>query len=132
MRRRNKEDKRVLRGRPNNNRNNKRNKPLIQRNRNSSLPVRQNRKQKRKTNKTVLILMIIALIAFVIGAGIGVSISLDEDVEDETPQYENVTVEMTSNLNETEPVYFDSDDDIDYNNQSDISQFNLSNQTLNY
>lgn len=129
MRKRNEDDKRVLRGRPNNNRNN--NKPRIQRRRNQSLPVRQKRKRG-KTNKTMLILMIIALVAFVIGAGVGVSLSFEEDSADESPEYENVTVEMTSNLNETEPIYFDEEDDVDYNNITDIVELNLTNQTVNY
>lgn len=129
MRKRNEDDKRVLRGRPNNNRNN--NRCSIQRHRNQSLPVRQKRR-KRKSNKTVLLLMIIALIAFVIGAGVGVSLSFEDDSVDESPQYENVTVEMTSNLNETEPVYFDEDDDVDYNNVTDIIELNLTNQSVNY
>ncbi|MBR4448117.1 MAG: hypothetical protein IKS50_06810 [Methanobrevibacter sp.] len=60
--------------------------------------------------------MIIALIAFVIGAGIGVSLSLS-DGSDDGPHYENVTKEMTSNVNQTDDVYlFDADvDRVDYN-----------------
>ena len=60
--------------------------------------------------------MIIALLAFVIGAGIGISLSFDNGDADEGPHYQNVTKDMTSNLNETEDVYYDKTTDaIDYN-----------------
>jgi hypothetical protein len=62
-----------------------------------------------------MIFMIVALIAFVIGAGIGVSLSFD-DGNDDQPQFENVTKEMTTGLNDTEQVYFDKEvDDVDFN-----------------
>jgi len=62
-----------------------------------------------------MIVMIVALIAFVIGAGIGVSLSFD-DGNDDQPQFENVTKEMTTGLNDTEQVYFDKEvDDVDFN-----------------
>ncbi|MBQ2665628.1 MAG: hypothetical protein IJF99_02465 [Methanobrevibacter sp.] len=72
-------------------------------------------KKKRKANKTLVFLMVFALIAFVIGAGIGVSLSLD-DGSDDGPHYENVTDEMTSNLNQSDQVIFDEDvDRVDFN-----------------
>ena len=67
--------------------------------------------------------MILALVAFVIGAGIGVSLSFDSG--DDGPKYENVTKEMTHNLNETNVTYYDSDiDDVDYN-ENGTSQFDV-------
>lgn len=72
-------------------------------------------RKKKKANKTLVFLMVLALVAFVIGAGIGVSLSLDDGVDD-GPQYENVTKEMTSNLNQSDQVVYDEDyDRIDYN-----------------
>ena len=86
-------------------------------------PIRKTR-QKRKASKGLMLVMIIALVAFVIGAGIGVSLSFD-DGTDEGPKYVNVTKEMTSNLNETQEVYFEKNvDDVDYN-ENVTSQYNL-------
>jgi len=122
--RRKKENKRVLRsgnGRQNtskrkirrSNNNHFNNRPVISRG-----PVNR-RKKKRKTSKTLMVMMIVALIAFVIGAGIGVSLSFDNDSGDDKPQFENVTKEMTSGLNETEQVYYDKEvDDVDFNENS--------------
>lgn len=128
--RRKKDNKRVLRGRPNNNKSNNNKRMLMRRGRTQPMPVRQN-KQRKKTNKTLLIMMIVALIAFVVGAGLGVSMSFeDANSNNETPEFENVTVEMTSNLNETEQVYFDpSVDGVDYNNQQNLADLNLTNNT---
>ena len=129
--RRKKDDKRVLRsgnGRQNNaprmklrrgNKNNLKNRPVMRRNPNTGRA-----RKKRKSSKTVMAIMIIALIAFVIGAGIGVSLSFDTGTEDEGPHYENVTKEMTSNLNDTEEVYYEKNvDDVDFN-QNQTSQLN--------
>lgn len=78
------------------------------------------RKPKRKTNKTLVFLMVLALIAFVIGAGMGVSLSFD-DGGDEGPHYENVTKEMTSNLNRTDDVVYDYDiDGVDFNENDTV------------
>ncbi len=75
--------------------------------------------------------MIIALVAFVIGAGIGVSLSFDNGTEDEGPHYENVTKDMTSNLNDTEDVYFEKNvDDVDFN-ENQTSQLNIEYQYSN-
>lgn len=61
-----------------------------------------------KNDGLMVVLMIIALIAFCIGAGIGIvmNISGDENVENSnnTTHYQNVTVEMTSNLDDSNQV----------------------------
>ena len=150
MKLRKKEDKRVLRSpRDSNARNNKR----IRR-RNSNPPQNNHKlrrkhnprnndkirnrnsygaaKKQNKTSKTTLIIMIIALLAFVVGAGAGVTMALGSDHND-TPQYENVTVEMTTHLNNSDGVYFDEiEDHIDFNSKEDVSQYNLTNQTVTY
>jgi len=75
-----------------------------------------------------MIVVIIALISFVIGAGIGVSLSFENNNVDEGPHFENVTKEMTSNLNETEDIYYDkSTDAVDFN-ANDTSQLNIQGQ----
>ena len=137
--RRKKDNKRVLRA--GNGRQNNSSKRRIRRNNNhnrfNSRPMvpqtphyRQNRK-KRKSSKTVMIVVIIALISFVIGAGIGVSLSFEDQSADEGPHFENVTKEMTSNLNETEDVYYDkSTDAVDFNT-NDTSQLNVQGQYTN-
>lgn len=125
--RRKKDDKRVLRaGNGRNTRNNRRNNNRrsfgFSNNRSSAPHARRPKKQKKRSAKTVF-LMIMVLMAFVIGAGIGVMLSFDhgnENAENET-HIENVTVEMTTNLNETEQVTFDEADAVDYNeNYTDI------------
>ena len=88
------------------------------------------RKQK-KASKTTLIIMVIALIAFVVGAGAGISLALGGG-DEHAPQFENVTVEMTSNLSDVDEVYFDSNDSIDFNDASYIRQNNLTNYSLSY
>lgn len=127
--RRNKDDKRVLRsgnGRQNTSKrkirrkkNNFNNRPAMSRN-----PPNRRRKQKRKTSGFLVLIMIIALAAFIIGAGIGVSLSFDDgDSGDDAPKFENVTKEMTTDLNDTEEVYFDKEvDNVDYN-ENQTSQF---------
>lgn len=88
-------------------------------NRNSA-SYRNQKKKKKRSGKTVLI-MIIALVAFIVGAGIGISMSFDDGSADNATHIENVTVEMTTNLNDTEAVIFDEADDVDYNeNQTDV------------
>lgn len=124
--RRKKDDKRVLRaGNGRNTRNNRRNinrKSFGFSNNRQSAPYTRQKKQKKRSNKTVF-LMIMVLLAFVVGAGVGVMFSFDsgdEDANNET-HIENVTVEMTTNLNETEEITFDEADAVDYNeNQTDI------------
>jgi hypothetical protein len=69
-----------------------------------------------------MFLVIIALVAFVIGAGIGVSLSFD-DGSDDQPHFENVTEEMTKNVNNSSVVFDKEVDDIDYN-ENGSSQLN--------
>lgn len=84
-----------------------------------------------KASKTTLIIMIIALIAFVVGAGAGISMALGSD--NDGPHYENVTVEMTSNLSDVDQVYYDDENDsIDYNDVEFIMKNNLTNETLSF
>ena len=62
-----------------------------------------------------MFIVILALVAFVIGAGMGVSLSFD-DGSDGQPHFENVTKEMTKNVNNTSSVIYDKEvDDIDFN-----------------
>ncbi|MDO5859908.1 hypothetical protein [Methanobrevibacter sp.] len=89
-------------------------------------------KKASKASKTTMAIMVIALVAFVIGAGIGISMALDDSSDDDKVEFENVTVEMTTNLNNTTVDYDDKVDDIDFNNQEDIQEFNLTNVTLSY
>lgn len=92
-----------------------------------------NTKNTAKASKTTMILMVIALVAFVIGAGIGVSMALgDSSGDNKKVEYENVTVEMTTNLNDTAVDYDGELDGIDYNNKNDIKQYNLTNVTMSY
>lgn len=85
--------------------------------------------KKKKTSKLTLFLMIMALLAFVVGAGIGISLSFDSGHDDEGPHYENVTKEMTTNLNDTEPIYFEKNvDDVDFNDNITLDEFNVTNE----
>ena len=125
--RRKKDDKRGLRsgnGRQNNSRRIRRRKDNARSFAPNRPPVNNRRtKKKRKANKTILFFMVLALVAFVIGAGIGVTLSLD-DGSDDGPHYENVTKEMTTNLNHTNVVFDENYDAIDYNeNQSDLVDY---------
>ncbi len=137
--RRKKDDKRVLRPgnghqstsrlkrmRMNNNRNNR---SFLSNNRNRSNRNRPNGNRKRsKSNNKLVFFMIFALVAFVIGAGIGVSLSLDDGSSDE-PHFENVTKEMTTNLNDTPDLDYDSEDEVDFN-ENKTSQFNVEAQYI--
>ena len=70
-----------------------------------------------------MFLVILALVAFVIGAGMGVSLSFD-DGDDGQPHFENVTEEMTKNVNGSKVVDYDKEvDGIDYN-ENGSSQLN--------
>ena len=75
----------------------------------------------RRNEGKIALIMILALIAFVVGSAIGISVSMSEqdnataDINN-TTHVENVTVEMTSNLNNKQPVEFDYETDyVDYN-----------------
>ena len=78
----------------------------------------------RKNEGKIALIMILALIAFVIGSAIGISVSIGEHEnqtagDNNTTRYENVTVEMTSNLNKNKTVELDAvQDSVDYNNQT--------------
>ena len=138
--RRNKDDKRVLRSgngrKPNSRQNNRNGRKLLprrsMRNNAPSYPRNyenprnpRNPRRKKKSSGKLVLVMIVALVAFVIGAGIGVSLSFEENTVDEGLHYENVTKEMTSNLNSTEDVYFDkTTDGVDYN-QNETSQLDV-------
>ena len=77
----------------------------------------------RRNEGIMALMMILALVAFVIGAAIGISVSLGEHDKNATAEnnntthVENVTVEMTSNLNKkNNSVEYDYEaDNVDYN-----------------
>ena len=86
-----------------------------------------------KTSKVTLLFIILVLIAFVIGAGIGISMALGAFDEDNEPHFQNVTHEMTDNLSKNQTVFDYDMDTIDYNNKSDIEEYNITyNNDLNY
>ncbi len=130
MSRRRKNDKRVLTGIPNNNKKSRRsNKIKRQRSNRQPVPTMQKKRKKQRSGKTIA-LMIMVLVAFVLGAAIGITLALDNGDEDEGPQYENVTVEMTSNLTNTTHFYYDKKtDDVDFNNKYDLAELNMTNET---
>lgn len=129
MRRRKKDNRPMLRrGNGRENKRNRRTPNFSLKNRHNNdnryTPVAHNnyKKQKKRSRKTVL-LVILVLFAFIVGAGIGILLSFDdgtEDVKNET-HYENVTVEMTTNLNKSKGVVFDESDRVDFN-QNKTSQ----------
>ena len=77
----------------------------------------------RRNEGKIALIMILALIAFVIGSAIGISVSINEhdnataENNNNTTHVENVTVEMTSNLNnKSNTVEFDYEADyVDFN-----------------
>ena len=86
-----------------------------------------------KNDRIIVVFMIIALIAFCIGAGIGVSMSISDDgggAENNTTHVENVTQEMTTNLNDNgSEIIYDSEIDganIIYENESNLNYTNES------
>lgn len=128
---RRKDDKRVLRRGNGKDNSRKRRLPTQLRNKNHNRNNRRqnysrynnnynNKQKKPRSGKTVLI-MILVLVAFIIGAGMGVLMSFDDgnSTQENETHYDNVTVEMTSNLNNTTEVVFEEADQVDYNeNQS--------------
>ena len=123
--RRKKDDKRVLVS-PRDNRKNAGKRQKIRRNRNRPInnANNYNNVKKSKTSKITLFLMIFALVAFVVGAGLGIFWNI-EDNNHEAPQWINVTEEMTTNLNDTEPVYYDAAvDDVDFNSNKTLEELN--------
>ena len=84
----------------------------------------------RKNEGIIAVLMILALVAFVVGSAIGISVSLGEHenktAENNTTHVENVTVEMTSNINKHERVEFDYDKDmLDFNDNYTRKYYNM-------
>ena len=76
----------------------------------------------RRNEGKIALIMILALIAFVVGSAIGISVSMSEQdnataENNNTTHVENVTVEMTSNLNnKNNTVEFDYEADyVDFN-----------------
>ena len=135
--RRKKDDKRVLRAGNGINNQKKSRLPSFKRNnnkRNISYSFNNNRynrqysrnnnynNQKKRSGKSVLI-MIIILLAFIVGAGAGIFMSFEAENNatnitnntTDAPHVENVTVEMTSNLNKSKDVTFDESDAVDFN-----------------
>lgn len=127
MRRRKKNDKRVLISPRNRSKSKKRRIKRPQFNNQRNRPPRMNNPS--KASKTTIVFIIIALIAFVVGAGIGISMAMDDSSNQTTVNgetFENVTVEMTSNLNNSSIILYDDEfENIDYNNNEDIAQYNL-------
>lgn len=126
--RRKKDDKRVLVSpRDAHKKNNRR--QLIKRNRNNRIRHSNNygnNVRRSKTSKITIIIMVLALLAFVVGAGLGIFWNLDSGSQDDGPHWINVTEEMTTNLNETEPVYYDASvDDVDYNSNQTLTELNV-------
>ena len=124
--RRKKDDKRVLRS-GNGRQNTSKRKFRRSRNKFNNRPPRhQNQtyrkpKRQRKSSGALMFIVILALVAFVIGAGIGVSLSFDDSSEQ--PHVENVTEEMTKNVNNSSVVFDMEVDGIDYN-ENGSSQLN--------
>lgn len=131
MRRRKEKDKRVLKSRYSQPPKQKRRLRNKSRNRYSYGP-----KKESKTSKTTILIIILALVAFVAGAGAGVSMALgvfEDNATDDGVQVQNVTVEMTSNLNKSNFSLYDYEyDGIDYNNRDDVVEYNLTNNTVVY
>lgn len=88
---------------------------------------------RRKNDGKIVLILIFVLVAFIVGAGIGVTMGLDDGNNDKNETYiKNVTVEMTTNLNETDDaVYYDKEiDGVDFNNKEEVANLlNNSNQT---
>ena len=118
--RRKKNDKRVLISR--------KDRKSTERHRQPHIPVmirtpkspRRNHRNKR-TNGMLVLIVIIALIGFVIGVGLGVSLTFDNDKENQTQEFVNVTKQMLNNNSTNQKVYFEKEDEKDYNkNQTEF------------
>ena len=85
-----------------------------------------NNVKKSTTSKITLAILIFALVAFVVGAGLGIFWNLEDSSNNEAPHWINVTEEMTTNLNDTDPVYYDpSVDDVDFNSNQTLTELNV-------
>ena len=129
---RKKDDKRDLIS-PRDNRQKRSKRQRIRRN-NRNPPMKSSRRNHppHKRSGITVFLMILALVAFVIGAGMGIALSFDDGSDDE-PHIENVTKEMTTNLNDTEPIYFDEDlDAVDFNDNQTLEEFNVTDDAPSY
>lgn len=78
--------------------------------------------------------MILALVAFVIGSAIGITVSIEKhenetNPQNDTPQIENVTVEMTSNVNNhSDDFNYDYDlDRVDFNENYSVEEYTVNN-----
>lgn len=143
MRGRKQNDKRVLKTRYNNHHNKKQKRGFSYGNRqNNRLPYNDvqsvgfsKSKKPRKTSRNTMIIIIIALLAFVIGAGIGISMAINgpsnnNTVVEDGMTFENVTVQMTSDLNGSGKGFVDDGVyNIDYNNAEDVAEYNLTKTT---
>lgn len=90
------------------------------------------RNKPRKRSGLTVFIMILALVAFVIGAGMGIALSFDDGSDDE-PHIENVTKEMTTNLNDTDTIYFEKDvDDVDFNDNQTLVELNVTDDVPSY
>lgn len=74
----------------------------------------------RRNEGKLALIMIVVLIAFIIGSAIGISVSIGEHDnqtnENNTTHVENVTTQMTTNVDNNNSVPFDYDKDaVDYN-----------------
>lgn len=134
--RRKKDNKTVLRrGNGRENKRNRRTPNFSLKNRNNTNryapPTHNNyKKQKKRSRKTVL-LMILVLVAFIIGAGIGILLSFDDGSENDNNEthYKNVTVEMTTHLNESKGVVFNESDRVDFNENKSSQILGAENNT---
>ena len=84
----------------------------------------------RKNEGIIALLMILALVAFVIGSAIGITVSIEEHEKlnntNNTTNVENVTVEMTTGLNDSDDaVYYDYErDNLDFNDNYTRDHYN--------
>ena len=82
----------------------------------------------RRNEGKIALIMILALIAFVIGSAIGITVSIEQHENQTNPEnnttvhVENVTVEMTSNINnKSNSVTYDYvQDNVDYNQNRSV------------
>ncbi|MBR0271989.1 MAG: hypothetical protein IJQ68_08390 [Methanobrevibacter sp.] len=88
----------------------------------------------RRNEGIIAFLMILALVAFVIGSAIGITVSIEKhenetNPQNDTPQIENVTVEMTSNVNNhSDDFNYDYDlDRVDFNENYSVEEYTVNN-----